>query len=664
MKISVPSGFFQRLSVRLALVIFAVAVMLYAKTVGYSYAWDDAIVITENARTQQGFAGLASHWTKHKSALLQDQYGYRPVVMTTFGLEYGLFGANPAVPHFTNAILYGLLCVCIFAVLRRLLPRAGIWVIFAASMIYVLHPLHVEAVANIKSRDEIMAFLLGMLSLWLLLRFYDFGKWGHILGAGIAFIFAFLSKESAVAILPIMGLAILIQPGPFKKKLALLLPIPLIAAVAFFLYKWVDTSTVDVVMTSDTGIFQESLGLSNPMLGAPNMDMQLPTQAALPLRYLKEFFWPWPLVYFSGYDHIALSDWTRPIVGFSLSAVGWWLVAGLGFLKRDKAPLLAWSFFVAYLLIYAHFAFPLADLMADRFMLAASLGICLLVAWFFARLLGVYSPKLPDDTKVSALPIKIRNRVIIYLVIMSAFGGLMAYRTITRIPAWRDNLSLFSTDIPNLQDCARCHVHYAGALAQQYQRKGGSTQEIEKIISEYQKGISISPLVYYGRIELAQFLYTLKRFADGVSVMEASVKQFPQEARPYYHLGYGQYYLGKYGDAIQSLRRSATLAPGREDAPFYLAWSLYFDGKVPEAIAYTEGCSLLYPQNAQFPEALSDFHFGNQNPEQGFAVLKAAISKFHTQPLYAKIVLRYTESGQADLANQYRKEASQHGFRL
>ncbi len=656
-----PPGFFARVSVRLSLLIFGVAVLLYAQTVRYDYAWDDAIVITENERVQQGFAGLASHWYKHKSDLLQDQYGYRPVVMTTFGLEYGFFGHNPAIPHLTNTLLYALLCVVIFAVLRRLLPQLGIWVLLAATMLYVLHPLHVEAVANIKSRDELMAFLLALSSLWLLLRYYDSGKIGHLAAAVTAMCLAFLSKESAVAMLPIMGLAILLQPGSLRKKLTLLLPLPLLAAAAFLIYRWADASSVDVALTAGAGIFQEDLGLGNPMLSAPNESMLLSTKVTLPLRYLGEFFWPWPLVYYSGYDHIQLSDWSHPLAGISLSVMGSWTVAALVFLRRDKAPLYALAFFAGYLSLYAHFIRPLADLMADRFMLAPSLGASLLTAWVLARLFGIAMPKTSPTTDSTKSSQPQRHKVIIYLSLMGAFALLMGYRSLDRMPAWKDNLSLFSTDIPQLPGCARCHVHYAGALAQAYQKKGGTAADVDCIVTEYELGIYLSPTVYYGRIELAQFHYSLQQFVEGVAVMAAAVKQFPDQARPSYYLGYGEYFLGKYADAATHLKRSWDLAPTREDAPYYLAWSYYFQGKVPEAIALAEVCIVRYPHNDQFHDALSDFHFGSGDAEQGFAVLKTGIARFQSRLLYRKMVQRCTESGQAELAGTYRQEAQRLG---
>lgn len=637
--------------------LFSAAVLLYAKTFRYGYAWDDAIVIEENDRVKAGFSGLPDHWVKHNSDRLMDQYGYRPVVMTTFGLEYALLGPMPGFSHFVNAVLYGLLCVMVFMVLRRLLPKVGIWVVFGTSMLYLLHPLHVEAVANIKSRDEILAFLFALASCWMALRFYDSGKWKHLFLAVLAFFLGFLSKESAVAMLPLIGFAILIQPGNMRKKVLYLLPLPLMAMAVMGILRWAEASTVDQAVTAGAGIFQENLGLGNPILGASNDSLSLPTACTLFLRYLKEFFWPWPLVYYSGYDHIALSDWAQPIVWWSLSAIGTWLVAAFAWLRRDKSLMVGWLFFVGYLMLYGHFLRPLADLMADRFMLAASLGVCLLTVWTVARLLGVCRPvldHLPQATAVQLRRFKLRK--VVFAVLIGAFGLVLGYRTLDRMSVWKDNLTLFSTDIPHLDRCARCHVHYAGALLDRYQKKGGTPAQAAEIEREYRKAFAISPWVYYGRIELAQFLYNQQRFADGIEVMKTASALFPDQARPLYFLGYGEYFQQSYAAAAQHLRQSMEMAPSRHDAPYFLAWALFFGGKADEAIAVAESSIARFPDDDKFWDALSDFHFGSNAPEAGFKVLKDGIAKFHSKLLYEKMIQRSIESGQSDAADRYRME--------
>lgn len=650
---------------RISLFIFVVATLLYARAIPYGYAWDDAIVITENARVQQGMTGLGSHWVKHQSEKLQDKYGFRPVTMTSFAIEYGIFGPNPHVSHLVNALLYGLLCTLIFGLLLHLMPDAAPWFAAIITLLYAMHPLHVEAVANIKSRDEILSFGFGIAGLLMLLRGYARSHWGLLAGAWVAFLLAYLSKESALVVLGMAAAAVVAQPGAWRKKIAVLLPLPAIALAMGLILWWSSGSTVDATATDGAGIVQESLRLGNPMFGEPNQSQFIPTGFGVMLLYLKEFLWPWPLVYYAGFDQVPLFSWADPSVWISVSLWGIWCGLGVHAWRRDRLPMLAFCFFGSFMLIYGHFLRPLADLMADRFMLAPSLGLCMMLAWVIRKLLNskyLTSPNTAISPTASLREFAQRQRF--FVGSMALLGLVWAYRSWDRIPAWRDNLSLFATDIPHLDACARCHGHYAGALLQQFQTSGGTAQQAAQIEAEYRRAIALSPLVYTARIELAQFLYNQRRYADGTKVMEACHAQFPTEPRPLYFLGYGEYFQGHYPEAIAHLKSSWHDTPQREDAPYFLAWAYFYNGEVAAAIDLVRTCLVRYPQNDQFPDALSDFLFATDQVAEGFRVLHGGIARFHSKVLYAKIIQRYTESKQLERAEIYRTEARLQGIQL
>ena len=93
---------------------------------------------------------------------------YRPLSLVTFAIEYGVFNKmKPGVSHVINISLYILSCIFILRTFQLLMPDKKSlmgWfdIGFAASLLYLVHPIHVEAVANIKGRDEIMAMLFSL----------------------------------------------------------------------------------------------------------------------------------------------------------------------------------------------------------------------------------------------------------------------------------------------------------------------------------------------------------------------------------------------------------------------------------------------------------------------------------------------------------------------
>ena len=156
-----------------SLLIMLLAFILYANTLGHDYTQDDAIVIYDNMFTQQGVQGIPGilqydtfygfFKTEGKSKLVSGGR-YRPFTLIMFAIEWQIFERNPMIGHLVNIILYGLLGICIYFFLIRLFksPPKDIEPALLAlitALLYIAHPIHTEAVANIKGRDEIMSML-------------------------------------------------------------------------------------------------------------------------------------------------------------------------------------------------------------------------------------------------------------------------------------------------------------------------------------------------------------------------------------------------------------------------------------------------------------------------------------------------------------------------
>ena len=200
-----------------------------ADTLTLHYASDDRMIIFENDYTLKGFQGIPDVMTKDAftgffgdSKTLVAGGRYRPLSQITFIVEYELFGSAihdqvglhqcpkneqlfsesilPIVQHSGNLILFILLCISIYAVLKQLFPkfeneRWYFSVPFLATLLFALHPLHTEAVANIKGRDEIMSMLGAILALYASLRFVSDRKWWWLLLSFAAMLFGILSKR-------------------------------------------------------------------------------------------------------------------------------------------------------------------------------------------------------------------------------------------------------------------------------------------------------------------------------------------------------------------------------------------------------------------------------------------------------------------------------------
>ena len=200
------------------------AFLVHANTLGHNYALDDSIVITDNQFTKEGLAGMGSIFSKDtfygffkkdgKDNLVQGGR-YRPLSLAMFALEYELFGENPFIGHLLNVLLFALLCALIFQFLRTLLRdhRHSDLLALLTALLFAVHPVHSEVVANIKGRDEILALLFAVLSFKYILTYVDNKKLSSLILSGFFLFLGSMSKENAITFVLIIPIGLMLFRG-------------------------------------------------------------------------------------------------------------------------------------------------------------------------------------------------------------------------------------------------------------------------------------------------------------------------------------------------------------------------------------------------------------------------------------------------------------------
>ncbi|PYO74866.1 MAG: hypothetical protein DMD64_02250 [Gemmatimonadetes bacterium] len=214
------------------LVVFVATVALYLPTARYGFVQDDRGIIVANPAAHSVGAALAAfdepYWPSGSGAGL-----YRPVTILSYALDWTISGGRPGWFHFMNALWHGLAAALVVVVIARWLPPVAA---AGAGLIFAWHPVHVEAVANVVGRAELLAAV-GILGAVALARR---GRWVVAVACAA---FAMLSKEHGV----IAGVVILLDkwlqasddrpyPVPFWMALAV---VTLGYLAAWFAVGWV-----------------------------------------------------------------------------------------------------------------------------------------------------------------------------------------------------------------------------------------------------------------------------------------------------------------------------------------------------------------------------------------------------------------------------------------
>ena len=182
----------------------------------------------------------------------------------------------------------------------RLLP-------FLVALLFVVHPLHVEVVANIKGRDEILALFFGLASVVLLVKALESLSWSLLLAGTACFVAACLSKTNAVTLLPLVALVAWYRasnPRMSRRLVASMAAIGLCSLALVQLIRHLQST-----VSTDTPLHLSSTVLNNIFLWTARPETIVPTALVIVARYAALFLFPHPLIHLYGHDQVPLNEW-------------------------------------------------------------------------------------------------------------------------------------------------------------------------------------------------------------------------------------------------------------------------------------------------------------------------------------------------------------------
>lgn len=624
---------------RISAFLFFLAFLVYANTLKHGYAWDDSIVITENARVQKGIGNVADLFVKYNSEYKSDKYGYRPITLTSFAMDLSIFGLKAWGGHLMQLLYFSLLCVVLYRMLRKIFYRYSNLAPFLITLLFIVHPVHTEVVANIKSRDEIFALLFGLLSLNQFIHYMRQKKRKFLLYGSVLFLIAFLSKESAIAFLGIIPLTLYyMDENPHYKKLLLpLVAIAFLGMISILIVNLYTGSSLGKSFSEGAGIYHESGILGNSFLYSGNWGEKLANAFCVLALYAKNFFVPLRQLYYYGYNQIPVAHWSDVLVLFS--AVVHVTALLFAILKFKKYPEISYGilFYFISIFIYTHLLRALADTMADRFLFTPSLGLAIVTVFLLQLLFKV-------DFKTAALPgwLSLKNRqsnvlkfgVLVVLV-------LLGIKTLIRNGDWKSNETLMSHDMPYLENCSRAHQYYADILRDKLPASYNASAEAS-MIAHYTRSFEISDEAYYARLGLGRYYCSIKNYAAGIAVLEKLVSLFPEQADPNFYLGEALFHTGRYKEAIAYLYKSRELAPAILSTYYFLALAYSKDGATAKAVSTIGEARQKFGESGLIYDALGNIYFdaGDMDQSTRFTFEQLRFGE-DPQKVYGTVIGRY-----------------------
>lgn len=528
----------------------------YAAIANYPYiCLDDGFYVLNNTHIQQGFSGKTIRWAF--TAFYANNW--HPLTWLSHLLDYQFFTLDPAGPHLVNLAFHVTNTILLFLLLEGLTSR--IWPAALAALLFGIHPLHVESVAWVSERKDVLSAFFFLLTLLAYARYVELSRakkrlrWAVY---GLTLLLGALGLLSKPMLVTLPGILCLFDywplarfqwplAGPSRKILLglVLEKIPFIVLAMF-------CSWLTYHVQNNTGAVKTDL-----------LDPESRRLAHLPVAYgwyVFKVFWP---VNLSIYYLLPVKDSSQDeLLGILLLVI----VTAFAVLRIRKYPwfLVGWFWFVGMLVPVIGLVQVGNQAYADRYTYLPYIGLFIMLAWGIQGLLAKILRPQPAFFAVIAL------------------GGILCFwRTTVELRYWRNSIVLFQRAVALEPKNEMAWM----LLGDAYENYGNFDKAIECMT----RATTVNNQFNTGWYALGHVLAQTGNYTGAISAYQSAIACVwfnGDKAKMYEGLGDAYKALGQDDDAISAYQNSLELFPGEADVQYHLAQCFSESGQPDQAMAY------------------------------------------------------------------------------
>jgi Tfp pilus assembly protein PilF len=579
----------QRKQTLLVLIVsIAVSFVLFGNGIRADYAYDDTpgIAIREDLKDPRNIFKLfvSPYYFQQPEIGL-----YRPLPMFTYLLNNLLFGTTPVSFHIVNILLHAINSWLVFILIKYLTSDRKIALI--SFLLFLVHPIHTEAVSLIVGRAELLVFLFSLLMLYFHLN-HRYRR------TSFCFLMALFSKEIAVMTLPLLFYIQWVRENKFpniKKYFYYIVPMGIYFVLRFItLGKYI--------------FYARALDyIENPL---PFVSIQERIFTAFKVLYLYVEKLIFPLELTNDYSYNVIKIIQNPfqshesIIGILLFML---LVLAVIIPRSKNTPVaLAAVFFLLPYLLISNFVLAVGTIMGERLIYFSSLGFILFITYILVKL-----SKKSEGWNESVW--------IIFVIILTLFS----IRTVIRNEDWINNDKLYSSNLKN---------HPEGFLTQLY---WGTALLGKNQIEEGKKHLFAAQQIYPNNSKLIITFGALAEIEhqDGLAekYYKEAISKYDLAIEAYAKLGHLYFKQEKYELSAENLLKAISLYPTEVETSYYARTQIQL--KTPDkGIEVIEKYFGKNPKDLELLTALGYSYYGKEDYKNALNYLTMAQSKGNINP--------------------------------
>lgn len=476
--------------------------------------FDDDLYVTANAMVQQGVSlkGLLWAFSTFHAA------NWHPLTWLSHMLDVELFGLQPLGHHATNLLLHSVNALLLCVLLQRLTGFIGRSLFVA--LLFALHPLHVESVAWVAERKDLLSTLFLLLTILAYCRYVSKPAVARYLVVAALFALALLAKQMPVT-LPLLLLLLDYWPlarcrprggepqangAGLKTLLAEKVPLLLFAVAASLLVLRAHASAGALFRADQHAILLHS---GNAFISY--------------VKYIRAMFWPADLALFYPFEAAAVTG-----VKVAGAVVLLATITALAVAQRRHRPYLlcGWLWYLITLLPVIGFIRVGGQALADRYTYVPLIGLFLLIGWGGAELAG----KWRHGGKVAT------GAALIVVASLSA-------ATVVQIRYWQSSYALYAHALAVVEGNWMAHNNM-GILLSQHNRNA-------EALPHFQESVRLNPTGIEGLRNLGNSYQMAGRYVEAIDAYRQALRLYPADGEAHLRLGYAYLLTGNLDLAYQ-----------------------------------------------------------------------------------------------------------------
>jgi len=499
---------------------------------------------------------------------------WHPLTWLSHMLDCQLYGLNPGRHHLTNLLFHIANTLLLFYVFRKM--TGGLWQSAFVAALFALHPLHVESVAWVSERKDVLSTFFWILTMWAYIRYAEHPAAGKYLWVVLFFTLGLMSKPMLVT-LPFVLLLLDYWPlnrlqidlsntgGSYQKR----------SRTLYLIWEKVPLFVLAVISSSAT-FYAEKHGGTVASLDVITLKARIANALVAYIKYIVKMIYPVKLAFF--YPHPEMLPWWQ-IIGALLVLVAISFTA-IKLIKQSPFFAVGWLWYLGTLVPVIGLVQVGIQSMADRYTYVPHIGLFIIIVWGLPELLAHWKQSKMWLAALATISLSI---------IMAVTWKQATY--------WQNSITLFKHALKVTSNNFVPHMNLGSFLLKQ--------GRAEEAIEHYKQALKIKPDYAEAHYNLGTALVRMGRVDEAIAQFRTALQINPGYADTHVNLGGAFIQTGRIDEAIVHFRKALQIKPFIPEVHVNLGVALANKGKLEDAVTHFRKALHIDPGNTEAQDNLN-----------------------------------------------------------